>query len=145
MVRRRDGAEVDLLDSSIRTAGGATLSTTLYVLSGIVYAFVTSPAATGTYFFISISAALLLRPVSGLSKTLQKIGGERGELVQQYFRLALLFARAYLLLVGGGTILAAAALARVTVFDSALRGPAVLYAGYVPPLTLPHRLLAPIS
>lgn len=145
MVRRRDGAEVDLLDSSIRTAGGATLSTTLYVLSGIVYAFVTSPAATGTYFFISISAALLLRPVSGLSKTLQKIGSERGERVEQYFGLALLFAGAYLLLVGGGTILGADALARVTVFDSALLGPAVLYACSVALLTLTNSLVAAIG
>ena len=42
MVQRRAGDEITLLDSSIRTAGGAVVSIPLYVLSGVVYAVVTS-------------------------------------------------------------------------------------------------------
>jgi len=37
MVSHRDGSEINLLDSSIRTTGGALFSTTVYALSGIVY------------------------------------------------------------------------------------------------------------
>jgi O-antigen/teichoic acid export membrane protein len=99
MVQTRDGDEVDLLASSVRTSGGAAVSTTLYVLSGLVYAFVTSPAATGQYFFIALTIALVLRPVRGLSQTLQKLGSERGASVSAYLGLATAFAAGYVTLV----------------------------------------------
>ena len=128
MVSRRDGDEVDLLDASIRTTGGALLSTTLYVLSGVVYAVVTSPAATGTYFFVAISIALVLRPIGGLGQTLQKVGSERGEAVGPYLGLAALFAVGYLLVVGGLVAAVADEVVRRTVVSSGLLAPAGLYA-----------------
>ena len=128
MVSRRDGDEVDLLDASIRTTGGALLSTTLYVLSGVVYAVVTSPAATGTYFFVAISIALVLRPIGGLGQTLQKVGSERGEAVGPYLGLAALFAVGYLLVVGGVVTAVADEVVRRTVVSSGLLAPAGLYA-----------------
>lgn len=145
MVRRRDGDEIDLLDSAIRTTGGATLSTTLYILSGVIYAFVTSPAATGTYFFITISIALLLRPISGISKTLQKIGSERGERVERYFGLALSFTAGYLLVGGALTAVGSEALARWTVFDTALLLPGAVYACSLALVTLTTSSVAAIG
>jgi O-antigen/teichoic acid export membrane protein len=101
MVDSRSGDEITLLDSSIRTTGGALISTALYVLSGLVYVFVTSAAATGTYFFITLSVALVLRPIRGISQTVQKLGSERGEAVSSYLGVALIFAVGYLLISGG--------------------------------------------
>lgn len=54
MVSHRDGSEINLLDSSIRTTGGALFSTTVYALSGIVYAAVTTPSVAGTYFLLRL-------------------------------------------------------------------------------------------
>ncbi|MGB9930684.1 transporter [Haloarcula amylolytica] len=128
MVEQRDGDEIDLLDSSIRTTSGALLSTTLFVLSGIVYAFVTSPGATGTYFFISISVSLVLRPIRGISQTLQKVGSERGEAVGPYFGLAMLFALGYLLVAGVAVAALAGVIVRNTVVSPGLLVPVGLYA-----------------
>ena len=128
MVKQRDGDEIDLLDSSIRTTSGALLSTTLFVLSGIVYAFVTSPGATGTYFFISISVSLVLRPIRGISQTLQKVGSERGEAVGPYFGLAMLFALGYLLVAGVAVAALAGVIVRNTVVSPGLLAPVGLYA-----------------
>ncbi|MFB6168671.1 MAG: lipopolysaccharide biosynthesis protein [Haloferacaceae archaeon] len=128
MVRRRDGDEIALLDSSIRTVGGATVSTSLYVLSGLVYVAVTSPAATGTYFFVAITTALVLRPVRGISQTLQKIGSERGQDVGTYLGVALGFTAVYLLLGGAVVAVGADELTRRTVFTAELLGPGSLYA-----------------
>lgn len=128
MVRRRDGDEITLLDSSIRTAGGAVVSTPLYVLSGIVYAVVTSPAATGTFFFISIVAALVLRPVRGISQTLQKLGSEPDERVSVYLGLAMLFAAGYLAVGGAVATVLTDTLTRRTVVTADLLAPAGAYA-----------------
>ena len=128
MVRQRNGDEVGLLDSSIRTAGGALVSTPLYVLSGLVYAAVISPAAAGTFFFVSIAIALGLRPVRGVSQALQKLGSEPGECVGSYLGVALLVTAGYLLAGGAGTFLIADVLARRTVFTADLLVPAGLYA-----------------
>ena len=128
MVRRRDGDEITLLDSSIRTVGGAVVSTPLYVLSGVVYALVTSPAATGTFFFISIVAALVLRPVRGVSQTLQKLGSEADERVGAYLGLAVLFAVCYLVAGGAAATLLTGSLTRRTVFTADLLAPAGVYA-----------------
>ena len=128
MVRKRDGNEVVLIDSSIRTASGALISTPLYVLSGLVYAAVISPAATGTFFFVSIATALVLRPVRGISQTLQKLGSEPGERVGSYLGVALLFTAGYLLVGSGGAALVADVLTRRTVFTAGLLLPAGLYA-----------------
>lgn len=128
MVRRRDGDELTLLDSSLRTAGGAVVSTPLYVLSGIVYAVVTSPAATGTFFFVSIVAALALRPVRGIGQTLQKLGSEPDERVSAYLGLSVLFAAGYLAVSGAVTTVLADTLTRRTVFTAELLVPAGAYA-----------------
>jgi O-antigen/teichoic acid export membrane protein len=128
MVRRRAGDEISLLDSSIRTAGGAVVSTPLYVLSGVVYAVVTSPAATGTFFFVSIVAALVLRPVRGISQTLQKLGSEPDERVGAYLGLSILFAVGYLVVGGAGATLSSGVLTRRTVFTADLLAPAGMYA-----------------
>jgi O-antigen/teichoic acid export membrane protein len=128
MVQRRAGNEITLLDSSIRTAGGAVVSTPLYVLSGVVYAVVTSPAATGTFFFISIVAALVLRPVRGISQTLQKVGSEPDERVGVYLGLAILFAVGYLGAGGAVATLLTGSLTRRTVFTADLLAPAGVYA-----------------
>ena len=128
MVRTRDGDEVDLLTSSIRTTGGAVVSTTLYVLSGIVYAFVTSPAATGQYFFISLTIALVLRPVRGLSQTLQKIGSERGASLSAYLGIAMGAGAGYLALVVCLAYLRVDVLATLAVFSRDLFGLAALFA-----------------
>ena len=128
MVRTRDGDEVDLLASSIRTTGGAVVSTTLYVLSGIVYAFVTSPAATGQYFFIALTIALVLRPVRGLSQTLQKLGSETGESVSAYLGLATVFAVGYVAVVVCLAWLGLDVLDGLAVFSRDLFGLAALFA-----------------
>jgi len=128
MVQTRDGDEVDLLASSIRTSGGAVVSTTLYVLSGIVYAFVTSPAVTGQYFFIALTVALVLRPVRGLSQTLQKIGSERGASVSAYLGLATAFAAGYVTLVVCLAFVGVDVLAGLAVFDRDLFWLAALFA-----------------
>mgnify|MGYP006919956659 CR=1 FL=1 len=118
MVQQRNGDEVGLLDSSIRTAGGALVSTPLYVLSGLVYAAVISPAAAGTFFFVSIAIALGLRPVRGVSQALQKLGSEPGECVGSYLGVALLATAGYLLAGGAGALLITDVLARRTVFTA---------------------------
>ncbi|RKS81342.1 O-antigen/teichoic acid export membrane protein [Haloarcula quadrata] len=128
MVEQRDGDEIDLLDSSIRTTSGALVSTTLFVLSGIVYAFVTSPAATGTYFFIALSVSLVLRPIRGISQALKKVGSERGELVGPYLGLAALFALGYLLIVGVIVAALAGVIVRNTVVSPGLLAPIGLFA-----------------
>ena len=128
MVQRRDGDEIVLLDSSIRTASGALVSTPLYVLSGLVYAFVTSPAATGTFFFVALTTALVLRPVRGVSQTLQKIGSETGEDVGAYLGLTVVFTLAYLAVVGVFVTVLAGELTRRTVFSTAVLAPAGVYA-----------------
>ena len=128
MVDQRDGDKIDLLDSSIRTTSGALFSTTLFVLSGIVYAFVTSAGATGTYFFVSISVSLVLRPIRGISQTLQKVGSERGEAVGPYFGLAILFALGYLVAAGGTVVALAGVIVRNTVVSPGLLAPVGLYA-----------------
>jgi hypothetical protein len=128
MVQRRAGDEITLLDSSIRTAGGAVISTPLYVLSGVVYALVTSPAATGTFFFVSILVALGLRPVRGISQTLQKLGSEPGERVGAYLGVAVVFAVGYLVAGGGAATLLGESLTRRTVFTADLLAPAGVYA-----------------
>ena len=128
MVETRDGNEVDLLDSSIRTTGGAVVSTTLYVLSGIVYAFVTSPAATGQYFFIALTIALVLRPVRGLSQTLQKLGSEQGASVSAYLGIATGVGAGYLALVICLAYLGVNVLAGLAVFSRDLFGLAALFA-----------------
>ena len=128
MVRTRDGDEVDLLASSIRTTGGAVVSTTLYVLSGIVYAFVTSPAATGQYFFIALTIALVLRPVRGLSQTLQKLGSETGESVSAYLGLASVFAVGYVAVVVCLAWVGLDVLDGLAVFSRDLFGLAALFA-----------------
>jgi O-antigen/teichoic acid export membrane protein len=143
MVRRRTGDELDLLDASIQTASGALVSTTLFVLSGIVYAIVTSPSAVGTYFFVTISIALVFRPVRGLGQTLQKIGSEPGESIGPYLGLALLGGGAYLLVTGGVVALSAPTLARYTAFDAGVLGPAGLYAvGAVVGMVVPSLVAA---
>jgi len=128
MVEQRDGDEIDLLDSSIRTTSGALVSTTLFVLSGIVYALVTSPAATGTYFFITLSVSLVLRPIRGISQALKKVGSERGEFVGPYLGLAALFTLGYLLIVGVVVAALAGAIVRNTVVSPGLLAPIGLYA-----------------
>jgi O-antigen/teichoic acid export membrane protein len=128
MVRQRSGDEVGLLDSSIRTAGGALVSTPLYVLSGLVYAAVTSPAAAGTFFFVSIAIALGLRPVRGIGQALQKLGSEPGERVGSYLGVAALVTAGYLLVGGAGALLLVDTLVRRTVFTADLLVPAGLYA-----------------
>lgn len=55
-------------------------------ISGLVYVFVISAAATGTYFLIALSITLVLRPSRGISQTVQKLGSERGEAVSSYAR-----------------------------------------------------------
>ena len=143
MVRRRSGDEIDLLDSSIQTAGGALVSTTLYVLSGLVYAVVTSAAATGTFFFVTISIALVLRPVRGLGQTLRKVGSEPGEAVGPYLGLALLASLAYLLVAGGVVVALADTLARYTAFDASILGLAGFYAvGVVVQMLVPSLVAA---
>jgi len=128
MGRTRDGDEVDLLASSVRTSGGAVVSTTLYVLSGLVYAFVTSPAATGEYFFIALTIALVLRPIRGLSQTLQKLGSERGASVSAYLGLATAFAAGYVTLVICLAFAGIDALAGLAVFTRDLFWLAALFA-----------------
>jgi O-antigen/teichoic acid export membrane protein len=128
MVRQRDGDEINLLDSSIRTTGGALFSTALYVISGIVYAAVTSPSATGTYFFITISVALVLRPIRGVTQALRKIGSERGEDVGVYFSITLLFVGLFVPALGVIVFVFADTLAATTAFDRTILGPTGLYA-----------------
>lgn len=145
MVERRTGDTINLLDSAIRTTGGATVSTTLYVLSGIIYAAVTSPAAVGVFFFLTLVISLLLRPIRGVTQALQKIGSERGEPVETYLGVALLFAVGYLLLLGGLGALFWDLLATLTVFRGGLFLPAGLYALSVAAQSIVASLLAAIG
>lgn len=120
MVTQRDGNEIDLLRSSIQTTGGAVVSTTLYTLSGLIYAFVTSPSVTGQYFFVTLGIALALRPIRGITQTLHKIGTEPGESVEAYLGVALVFSVGYLCILGGAGLATSEFLARMTVFDQTL-------------------------
>jgi len=128
MVTQRDGNEVDLLTSSIQTTGGALVTTTLYTLSGLIYAFVTSPSVTGQYFFTVLTISLVLRPIRGITQTLHKIGTEPGESVGAYLGVALIFAIAYLSVLGGLAVTIGGYLASVTVFDETLLRISGLYA-----------------
>ena len=128
MVTQRDGNEVDLLTSSIQTTGGALVTTTLYTLSGLIYAFVTSPSVTGQYFFTVLTIALVLRPVRGITQTLHKIGTEPGESVGSYLGVAMIFTIAYLSVLGGLAVTIGGYLASVTVFDETLLRISGLYA-----------------
>lgn len=96
MVEKRSGDELDLVGSSIRAVYGTSVSTTLYVVSGLIYAYVTTPVTTGEYFFITLMIGLVMRPVSGISKTLHKIGSESGEKVSSYLGVSLGFSAVYL-------------------------------------------------
>jgi len=120
MVTQRDGNEVDLLTSSIQTTGGALVTTSLYTVSGLVYAFVTSPSVTGQYFFAVLTIALVLRPIRGITQTLHKIGTEPGEAVEAYLGVAVIFAVAYLSVLGGVAVATGGYLASATVFDQTL-------------------------
>lgn len=95
MVETRDGTDIDLLDASLRTVAGTVVSSSLYALSGIVYVLATSPGAAGRYLFLTLGVGLLIRPISGVSRTLQKRGSERGTDVSAYFGLALAAAAGY--------------------------------------------------
>ena len=128
MVAQRDGNEIDLLRSSIQTTGGAIVSTTLYTLSGVVYAFVTSPSVTGRYFFVVLGIALALRPIRGITQTLHKIGTEPGESVAAYLGVALAFGAGYLCLLGVVAVVASEYLAAATVFDHGLLRVSAVYA-----------------
>jgi len=128
MVTQRDGNEVDLLTSSIQTTGGALVTTTLYTLSGLIYAFVTSPSVTGQYFFTVLTISLVLRPIRGITQTLHKIGTEPGESVGAYLGVAVIFAIAYLSVLGGLAVTIGGYLASVTVFDETLLRISGLYA-----------------
>jgi O-antigen/teichoic acid export membrane protein len=128
MVTQRDGNEVDLLTSSIQTTGGALVTTTLYTLSGLIYAFVTSPSVTGRYFFAVLTIALVLRPIRGITQTLHKIGTEPGESVEAYLGVAVIFGMAYLTVLGGVAVATGGYLANMTVFDQTLLGISGVYA-----------------
>jgi O-antigen/teichoic acid export membrane protein len=128
MVTQRDGNEVDLLTSSIQTTGGALVTTTLYTLSGLIYAFVTSPSVTGQYFFAVLTIALVLRPIRGITQTLHKIGTEPGESVEAYLGVAVIFGTAYLTVLGGVAVATGGYLADMTVFDETLLRISGLYA-----------------
>jgi hypothetical protein len=147
MVSHRDGSEINLLDSSIRTTGGALFSTTVYALSGIVYAAVTTPSVAGTYFFIAIGVALILRPIKGVSQTLQKIGSEQGESVSAYFGLTIIFALGYLGITLGGFIIAPLRrlLIESTVFAPSLVTPVTLLAISTTSLMITQSLVAAIG
>jgi O-antigen/teichoic acid export membrane protein len=120
MVTQRDGNEVNLLTSSIQTTGGALVATTLYTVSGLIYAFVTSPSVTGQYFFAVLTIALVLRPIRGITQTLHKIGTEPGESVEAYLGVAVLFGVAYLSVLGVVGFTIGGYLAQMTVFDRTL-------------------------
>ena len=128
MVEQRAGNKIDLLTASIRTTGGALISTTLYTLSGVVYAFITSPAATGQYFFVILTIALLLRPIKGVTQTLHKIGSEPGESVNAYLGVALLFGGMYLLGIVLLAVSASSYLATWTIYDQTLVSISLVYA-----------------
>ncbi|PSQ45296.1 transporter [Halobacteriales archaeon SW_7_68_16] len=145
MVERRDGDEIDLLTSSIRTTGGALISAPLYVLSGLVYAVVTSTAATGTFFFLTVGVALLLRPVRGVSGALQKIGSEPGERVEPYLGLTLLGTAGYLLALAAVVVPLAGPIDRLTAFDAALLDPVGAYAVSVALSAVVTRLIAAVG
>jgi O-antigen/teichoic acid export membrane protein len=142
MVGQRDGDEVDLLASSVRTASGAIVSTTLYVLSGLVYALVTSPGATGLYFFLTLTIALVLRPIRGIGQALQKVGSERGESVGAYLGLTVAFTTGYLLLVGAVLSSTVDPLTRLTMLTPTLLGPAALFAVSTALVMIVDRLVA---
>ena len=147
MVSHRDGSEINLLDSSIRTTGGALFSTTVYALSGIVYAAVTTPTVAGTYFFIAIGVALVLRPIKGISQTLQKIGSEQGESVSAYFGLTIAFSIGYLGITLGGFMIPPLrrALIESTAFGPSLVVPVILFSLSTASLMITQSLVAAIG
>lgn len=125
MVTRRSGDELNLLDSSLRTVPGTLVSSGLYAISGVVYAVGAGPAAAGRYLFVTLALGLLVRPVTGVARTLQKRGSERGTDVGAYFGLALLAGVGYvagLALLGWVTL---PVLGRGSLFTAALFLPAV--------------------
>lgn len=97
MVEKRSGDNINLLDSSIRSVSGTVVSTTLYVTSGIIYAFVAGASVTGTYLFLAIFVGLIMRPVRGVSQALHKIGSESGESTSSYLMITLSFSLLYFL------------------------------------------------
>jgi hypothetical protein len=93
-----------------------------------LYAFVTSPSATGRYFFVALTIGLVLRPIRGVSQALQKLGSERGSSVSAYLGLTTTFAAGYLVLVGGVAYVSLGQLSRLTIFTPGLFGLAALFA-----------------
>lgn len=120
MVSKRSGENIDLLNSSIKSVSGTFVSTTLYVTSGIVYAFVTSPSVAGTYLFISIFVGLFMRPVGGISQALHKIGSENGESVNSYLSITLYATIVYILFFSLILFLLSDLIASYTIYESKL-------------------------
>lgn len=128
MVEPRSGDELNLLDSALRTVPGTLLSSGLYAVSGVVYALGTTPAAAGRYLFVTLLIGLLVRPVGGVARTLQKRGSERGTDVAAYLGLALLAGAGYVAVLAGVAALLAPALTAGSLLDPALLAPAVAVA-----------------
>lgn len=120
MVSKRSGDNINLLNSSIKSVSGTLVSTTLYVTSGIVYAFVTSPAVAGTFLFISILVGLLMRPIGGVSQALHKIGSENGESVNSYFSITLYSTILYILLFSVVLFILSDLVASYSIYESEL-------------------------
>ena len=120
MVEKRSGDELDLVGSSIRAVYGTSVSTSLFVVSGLIYAFVTTPSTAGEFFFISLLISLIMRPIAGIAKTLHKIGSESGENVSSYLGIALGFSGIYLLGITGCLFILSDFLAEQTIYRNEL-------------------------
>lgn len=127
-MKKRTGSNVDLIDSSLRTVSGTSVSTTIYVVSAIVYAATTSPEVAGQALFVSLLVSLLTRPVRGLSQTLHKVGSETNQRVSAYLSIAATFGIVYVLLLGLAGYVSVSVVSQYTVFEAALFIPAILLA-----------------
>lgn len=128
MIEKKSGDELDLVGSSIRAAYGTSVSSSLYVVSGLIYAYVTTPATAGEFFFITLLIALVMRPIAGMSKTLHKIGSESGETVSSYLGIALGFSVMYLSAMIASLYILSDFLAEQTIYQTELFTVAIVLA-----------------
>lgn len=122
----RSGDEMDLLDESIRTVAGALLVTIMYALTGIVYAVVASPDAAGVYLFLILTISLIIRPVKGVTRTLQKRGSEADTDTRGYFGLTVIVAAGWIGFVATILLIFTDTVASFTPITAALVVPTIL-------------------
>lgn len=129
MTKTRKGDEINLIDSSLYSVSGTSVSTSLYVVSGIIYTLVTDVSTAGIYMFIIIGVSLFTRPIRGVSQALHKIGSEQNESVASYFSITLISGVIYFLLFSVILVLINDIVQQISIYETRLLLPVIGIAG----------------